>query len=64
MGEFLDSHATLLGEDDSQISRTDVAIELPAGLGTTLVVLPIAEKHHRLGHSTALSTDTKQLENK
>ncbi|MBA7537179.1 hypothetical protein ES705_29446 [subsurface metagenome] len=59
--EVLQSYAELLVDDGRQISQSDVAIEMPAGTGKTLVALLIAEKHRRLGRSVAILTGTRQL---
>jgi len=59
--EVLKSYAGLLGPDGHEISKSDVAIEMPAGTGKTLVALLIAEQHRRLGRSVAILTGTKQL---
>ncbi|MFC1968094.1 helicase C-terminal domain-containing protein [Chloroflexota bacterium] len=59
--DVLQSYAALLTDNGNQLSQSDVAIEMPAGTGKTLVALLVAEKHRRLGRPVAILTGTKQL---
>jgi len=59
--EVLESYATLLGTQGREIAEADVAIEMPAGTGKTLVALLIAEHHRHIGRSVAILTGTKRL---
>lgn len=59
--EVLGVYAGLLGKDGGEILQSDIAIEMPAGTGKTLVELLIAEHHRRLGRSVAILTGTIQL---
>ena len=57
---ILDQYASLLNSNGS-VKQADVAIEMPAGTGKTLVALLIAEYHRRLKRQIAILTGTKQL---
>lgn len=52
---------TLLVSSNGMVTKSDVAIEMPAGTGKTLVALLIAEYHRRLNRRIAILTGTRQL---
>jgi Rad3-related DNA helicase len=57
---ILEQYTSLLSSNDA-VMKSDVAIEMPAGTGKTLVALLIAEYHRRLNRRIAILTGTRQL---
>lgn len=56
----LQQYSALL-HTNGRVKHSDVAIEMPAGTGKTLVALLISEYHRRLSRKVVILTGTKQL---
>ena len=56
----LEQYALLLSSNGT-VMKSDIAIEMPAGTGKTLVALLIAEYHRRLNRQIAILAGTRQL---
>lgn len=56
----LEQYVLLLSRNGT-VTKRDIAIEMPAGTGKTLVALLIAEYHRRLKRKIAILTGTRQL---